>query len=43
MNVIYDKTSQKCDCKFGFDINQSSINGILFHGLLINIGNCITL
>lgn len=39
MDVIYDKIAQKCDCMFGFDINQSIINGILFHGLLINVVN----
>jgi hypothetical protein len=43
MDVIYDKIAQKCDCMFGIDINQSIINGILFHGLLINVGNCVRL
>lgn len=37
------KLPKKCDCMFGFDINQSITNGILFHGLLINVGNCVSL
>jgi hypothetical protein len=43
MDVIYERIAQKYDCMFGFDINQSIINVILFHGLLINVGNCVSL